>query len=136
VDANTYEALLRSAQDPPVSIPTQTCLPPSPPPGPSELPDVPDHPDRGVVANCETSDSDFIIDRFPGDAGTPITGPDSDSPLSHADSSHNIWAPFQSQCDWEVAHWAKMCGATSSAVDTLLTIPEVRISNELMFQST
>ncbi|KAH9997085.1 hypothetical protein BJV77DRAFT_1059191 [Russula vinacea] len=37
----------------------------------------------------------------------------------------NIWAPFNSQCDWEVAHWAKTHGSTSSTVTGLLTIPEV-----------
>ncbi|KAI9429265.1 hypothetical protein H4582DRAFT_1827220 [Lactarius indigo] len=35
------------------------------------------------------------------------------------------WAPFRSQCDWEVACWAKMRGPSSSAVTELLAIPEV-----------
>jgi hypothetical protein len=37
----------------------------------------------------------------------------------------SIWAPFHSKCDWEIAHWAKMHGPTSSAVMDLLVIPEV-----------
>ncbi|KAF8272272.1 hypothetical protein EI94DRAFT_1862395 [Lactarius quietus] len=37
----------------------------------------------------------------------------------------SIWAPFHSQCDWEIACWAKMCGPTSSALADLLAIPEV-----------
>ena len=38
----------------------------------------------------------------------------------------SIWAPFQSECDWRFAHWAKMRGVTSSALNDLLAIPEVR----------
>ncbi|KAH9169515.1 hypothetical protein EDB89DRAFT_2115055 [Lactarius sanguifluus] len=37
----------------------------------------------------------------------------------------SIWAPFHSQCDWEIALWAKTCGPTSSALTELLRIPEV-----------
>ncbi|KAH8995564.1 hypothetical protein EDB86DRAFT_2763520, partial [Lactarius hatsudake] len=35
------------------------------------------------------------------------------------------WAPFHSQCDWEIALWAKTRGPTSSALTELLRIPEV-----------
>ncbi|KAF8261178.1 hypothetical protein EI94DRAFT_1773493 [Lactarius quietus] len=35
----------------------------------------------------------------------------------------SIWAPFQSQCDWELAYWAKTCRPTASAVTDLLAIP-------------
>ncbi|KAH9014404.1 hypothetical protein EDB84DRAFT_1277679 [Lactarius hengduanensis] len=38
----------------------------------------------------------------------------------------SIWAPFHSQCDWEIALWAKTRGSTSSALTELLQIPEVR----------
>ena len=37
----------------------------------------------------------------------------------------SIWAPFQSQCNWDVAQWAKMHGPTLSAVTELLAIPGV-----------
>jgi hypothetical protein len=37
----------------------------------------------------------------------------------------SVWAPFWTQCDWEVARWAKSCGITLSAVMNLLAIPEV-----------
>ncbi|KAI9440325.1 hypothetical protein H4582DRAFT_1796975, partial [Lactarius indigo] len=35
------------------------------------------------------------------------------------------WAPFRTQCDWEIARWAKLRGPSSSAVADLLAIPEV-----------
>ncbi|KAH9972923.1 hypothetical protein BJV77DRAFT_968508 [Russula vinacea] len=126
-DANTYEALSR-IQDPPASnsitqVPS-TDAPPLPPPPPSD-------PDYGIAASCETV-SPIVVDPFSsGDAGTPIT----DNQLSHVDHDsmqsmrespcQNIWAPFNSQCDWEVTHWAKTHGSTSSAVTGLLAIPEV-----------
>ncbi|KAI9436290.1 hypothetical protein H4582DRAFT_2112156 [Lactarius indigo] len=37
----------------------------------------------------------------------------------------SIWAPFRTQCDWEIARWAKLRGPSSSAVADLLAIPEV-----------
>lgn len=39
-------------------------------------------------------------------------------------SSH--WAPFRSQRDWQIAHWAKTRGPMSSALADLLAIPNVR----------
>lgn len=105
------------------------------------MPDDPDHPDYSIVTGCE--EPAFIVDPFlTADAGAPIAGPDG-SP-SHADSTQdseveserNIWAPFNSQCDWEVAHWVKMSGSTSSAADVLLASSGVSISYNLTHQST
>lgn len=141
-DANTYEALLRF-QDPPVFGPTQACLPQSPVNFSSELPGAPpDHLDSGgVLAGCETTG--FIIEPFSsGNPGAPITGPDTLpghvdlTQQSQESASDSVWAPFRSQCDWEVARWAKMRAPTSSAVDELFAIPEVSNSDELMVQST
>ncbi|KAH9009002.1 hypothetical protein EDB83DRAFT_2509016 [Lactarius deliciosus] len=45
---------------------------------------------------------------------------------SHEDALNtSVWAPFHSQCDWEIALWAKIRGPTSSALTELLQIPEV-----------
>ncbi|KAF8263176.1 hypothetical protein EI94DRAFT_1878699 [Lactarius quietus] len=44
---------------------------------------------------------------------------------THNNLGNSLWAPFWSQCDWEFAHWAKMCGPTSTAVTELLAMPEV-----------
>lgn len=72
--------------------------------------------------------SPVTIDLFPnGRPGAPI----SDTRGSHMDDTssevlgRSIWAPFTSQCDWEVARWAKMRSLKSSAVSDLLAIPEV-----------
>ena len=140
MDANIYEASFHE-QDPPVSIPTQL---PSPLPGPSGLPDTLNCPDHSVVADSGVYCC--IIDPFPGDAGALIAGPDSGSQLSHTDltqdlemqdlPSQNIWAPFQSHSDWQVACWSKMYRATTSAVNVLLAVPEVHISIDSVLQSS
>lgn len=64
-------------------------------------------------------------------AGTPIPGaaphPTTDARYTHAiHGQTNIWAPFQSRNDWEVARWAKLRGKGSSAFNELLAIPGVR----------
>jgi hypothetical protein len=41
------------------------------------------------------------------------------------DSSSNLWAPFSSQLDWEIAKWAKLHGAGSIAFLDLLAIEGV-----------
>ncbi|KAH9169618.1 hypothetical protein EDB89DRAFT_1908390 [Lactarius sanguifluus] len=48
----------------------------------------------------------------------------SDGQLDYTPNT-SIWAPFHSQCDWEIALWAKTRGPTSSALTELLRIPEV-----------
>ena len=40
-------------------------------------------------------------------------------------ASDNIYAPFASKLDWEIARWAKAHGTTSAAVSELLKIPGV-----------
>jgi len=71
-----------------------------------------------------------IIDRFPnGSTGAPISGACGGSSIEDTSSEGlqgSIWAPFSSQCDWEIACWAKMCGLSSSAFSELLAIPKVR----------
>jgi hypothetical protein len=67
-----------------------------------------------------------VIDPFPhGSPGTPISQGTCTDNTDREASDGVIWAPFSSQCDWEVAHWAKMRGPTSSAMADLLAIPEV-----------
>jgi hypothetical protein len=73
--------------------------------------------------------STVVIDRFPSNAaGAPITGiPRGYSTYESCQAalSGSDWAPFRSKRDWEVAQWAKSCGATSTAVSKLLAIPDV-----------
>jgi hypothetical protein len=82
------------------------------------------------VPNAGTSPTVFV-DRFPlGSAGTPIPGI-LQGPLVHDAESNqavgveSVWAPFNSECDWKFARWAKTRGPTSSAVTDLLAIGEV-----------
>ena len=70
-----------------------------------------------------------VTERFPyGNPGAPIDGMQGSTiyELSQQAIGGPVWAPFQSQCDWDVAHWAKMKGPGSSAVTDLLAIPNVR----------
>lgn len=87
------------------------------------------------VPNEETSPI-VIVDHFPlGSVGAPIPGVRQASrqarqgPLAHAldqaTAVESAWAPFISECDWKVAHWAKTRGPTLSAVTDLLAIEEV-----------
>ncbi|KAI9432312.1 hypothetical protein BJY52DRAFT_1132789 [Lactarius psammicola] len=70
------------------------------------------------------------IERFPSEqAGAPIPNLGKGVPgykqLRAILGLGNIWSPFQSQCDWEFAQWAKQRGPTSSAVSELLAIDGV-----------
>ena len=68
--------------------------------------------------------TELVIQRFPfGRPGAPIDGAHQDATVYPGDS---VWAPFRSECDWEVARWAKMEGTSSSAITKLLAIPGVR----------
>jgi hypothetical protein len=73
-----------------------------------------------------------VINRFPfGSPGALFFGPHEISPTNALNASSPAaidgpsWAPFRSECDWKVAHWAKMRGPSSSAMTELLAIPEV-----------
>ena len=77
--------------------------------------------------NAEASSNTFV-DHFPH---VHPSAPLSIEQVSIFESVQNslggsIWVPFQSQVDWEIAHWAKMCGPSSTALMELLAIPEVR----------
>ena len=77
------------------------------------------------VPDAERSQT-VVIDHFPsGNVGAPIPGMARES--NEDTATQSIWAPFVSQCDWEVAHWGKMRGPTSSALTDLLAIGEVHI---------
>ncbi|KAJ3716762.1 hypothetical protein DFJ43DRAFT_1043218 [Lentinula guzmanii] len=78
----------------------------------------------------------IYVQTFGGRAGAPLpsvqhhTARDSRDGYgwykSHIPSSgENIWAPFVSKMDWELAHWAKLRGAGSTAFSDLLAIDGV-----------
>ncbi|KAI9437471.1 hypothetical protein H4582DRAFT_1815428 [Lactarius indigo] len=118
VDADQGHASGVQSSAPP---PSETLWPLTPPPNPP----IRDDSD----GNTTGSWAQVIIDSFPhGIPGTPMPNPfqgQSDY-WSHEDVLHtSVWAPFHSQCDWEIALWAKMRGPTLSALTELLQIPEV-----------
>ncbi|KAI9449055.1 hypothetical protein BJY52DRAFT_1127054 [Lactarius psammicola] len=83
--------------------------------------------------------SSLFIDRFPhGHPGAPVSGTGQASVFeaTHNTTGDLIWAPFRSQCDWEIARWAKMRGPTSTAVTELLAIPEVVDRLGLSYRTT
>ncbi|KAF8261591.1 hypothetical protein EI94DRAFT_1605749 [Lactarius quietus] len=81
-----------------------------------------------------------IVDRFPhGSPGAPITGAAQGTSIYQSSCNvfgTSVWAPFHSQVDWEIAHWAKMRGLSSSAMAELLAIPGVVDKLRLSFGST
>ncbi|KAI9435274.1 hypothetical protein H4582DRAFT_2059536 [Lactarius indigo] len=118
VNADQGHASRVQSSAPPLS---KTLQPLTPPPNPP----IHDNSD----GNTTGSRAQVIIDSFPhGIPGTPMPNPfqgQSDY-WSHEDVLHtSVWAPFHSQCDWEIVLWAKMRGPTLSALIELLQIPEV-----------
>jgi hypothetical protein len=102
-------------------IPSETADSDSPPES-SSIPDEARVPDARPQAPV-------VIDDFPfGSPGAPIDGMHGSSAYESRQESlgGSVWAPFQSECDWRVAHWAKANGITSSAITDLLAIPDVR----------
>ena len=86
---------------------------------------VPDDMEAGIMEAMPT----IVINHFPSaSAGAPIPGMPCGNSIYESQQGtdgDSLWSPFISQCDWLFAHWAKMCGSTSSAVTELLAIPEV-----------
>ena len=67
-------------------------------------------------------------DKYPDhQAGAPMkkTQPGDDNYRAALDNSSNPWATFSSQMDWEIAKWAKLRGAGSTAFSDLLAIEGV-----------
>ncbi|KAJ7190265.1 hypothetical protein GGX14DRAFT_538049 [Mycena pura] len=69
----------------------------------------------GDSAEARFLQKPFVI-KYGGDAGKKVK-----TELEEDE----IWGPFRSQLDWEVARWAKLRGSTSTALTDLLDIPGV-----------
>ena len=126
-DADTFDILRLRPSDAAGAIQETVSIPP-----PEELvppPEDPVPPSVESELNAPEHVSSVIVDRFPfGSPGAPISFAHEGSPMDVTGSGvlrGSIWAPFSSQCDWEIARWAKMRGPTSSAVLDLLSIPKV-----------
>ncbi|KAJ7716704.1 hypothetical protein B0H16DRAFT_1666901 [Mycena metata] len=80
-----------------------------------------------------------IIEKYPGRlAGRPISVPSPSSEENYRSalgnsSQENLYAPFKSKVDWEIAKWAKLRGAGSTAFTDLLNIDGVRDSLDLSY---
>ena len=137
IDADTFETLHLACDGAASVVPEMPRVPPledlvplpedlDPPPEDLALPST-----ESKVNTTEDMPSvtTTIIDCFPnGSAGAPISGACGGSSIEDTGSEGlqgSIWAPFSSQCDWEIARWAKMRGPSSSAFSELLAIPEV-----------
>jgi hypothetical protein len=131
-DADTLELLVNNhsittntEQDCPVEA--QSVVPPVTPP----IEPIPPADSPQLDADAPDLDSPIAIELFPhSNPGAPIPGACQDSGYQRSQEAFGAeacqWAPFRSQCDWEVARWAKMRGPTSSAMEELLAIPGVR----------
>ncbi len=68
-----------------------------------------------------------VVEHFPfGKPGVPIEG----FPVyasSQDTLGGSVYEPFQSECDWAFAHWAKMNGPSASSLTKLFAIPDVRL---------
>ena len=77
--------------------------------------------------------SAVVVEHFTvGKPGAPIPGTRRGQTwydqvrARHGDST---WAPFWSQRDWVVAHWAKIHGAISTVLNEFLAFPEVSVAS-------
>ncbi|KAH9166783.1 hypothetical protein EDB89DRAFT_1910440 [Lactarius sanguifluus] len=125
-DADVWEALVQDAEatvsadqeyasELSAPLPSETLRPSTPPPN-SPIHD-------GSDGNTTDIQARVIVNSFPhGVPSAPM--PAFQGQLDYTPNT-SIWAPFHSQCDWEIALWAKTRGPTSSALMELLRIPEV-----------
>ena len=84
--------------------------------------------DADVWEDTNDAEVKLTIDSFPhGSPGAPIPGAlqGQSEYQSRSVQGASPWAPFQSQCDWDVALWAKTRGPSSTALTELLQYPEV-----------
>jgi hypothetical protein len=120
-DADTYEMLQAQVDHSAAIVPEPV---PTLPSESSTLPSI------QLKTNELDHPPSVIVDQFPHSSpGVPISGAHQGSPMD--DSGHDvlgesIWAPFHSDCNWEIAHWAKMCSPTSSVLTDLLVVPGVQ----------
>ena len=123
MDANVFEIITQNqtsnfldsnltAPDPEQIPSAESAEPPEEPPNPLE-PSSPD--DHAQVV---------VIQFRRGNPGAAINGMQGPS-IYESSQEASVWAPFQSECDWDVAHWAKMRGPSSSALTDLLAMPNV-----------
>ena len=90
----------------------------------------PDQTDVGVQPDMIDSELAATVNMEPfpfGRPGAPIPSraQQPSEPNTQATILGSPWGPFQSQLEWDVAHWVKLRGGSQSAVLELLAIPGV-----------
>jgi len=79
-------------------------------------------------------------DRPDHNAGAPLENATKTSyetyqdALPKANAIPNIWAPFASKIDWEIARWAKLRGPSSTALSELLKVKGVSVLFSVLVQ--
>lgn len=69
----------------------------------------------------------ITVKKFGGRAGEVVAHLDNAGYSSYSGGDEtNLWAPFSSRTDWEVARWAKLRGPGSTSFSELLNIEGVR----------
>ena len=54
--------------------------------------------------------------------------------LPKANTVPNVWAPFASKIDWEIAMWVKLRGPSSTALSELLNVEGVSVLLSVLAQ--
>lgn len=89
-----------------------------------------------VDAHIQLRQSPAYVIPFGGQAGMPCTPPLAGQPTRSGYEAYahqvdpkdtNLYAPFTSRLDWEIAQWAKLRGPGSTAFSDLLAIEEVSL---------
>jgi hypothetical protein len=94
----------------------------------AELESPPENPPNLLEPGSSDPHPEVIVEHFPyRNPGAPISGMPgcSTHESSQGGFGESVWAPFQSECDWRFAHWAKVNKPSSSALTNLLAIPNV-----------
>jgi len=92
---------------------------------------APENPRNLLEPSSADTHSQLVAEHFPyGKPGAPINGMQGSSIYKSSQDALGgaVWSPFQLQCDWDIAYWAKMNRPSCSALTDLLSVPNVRYS--------
>ena len=125
-DADVFEIITQTQTN---VFPDSDLTVPDPEQIPSaELESPPENPPNSFEPGSPDPQPQVVVEHFPhGNPGAPISGMPGCSihESSQGGFGGSVWAPFQSECDWHFAHWAKVNKLSSSALTNLLAIPNV-----------
>ncbi|KAJ3850587.1 hypothetical protein EV368DRAFT_75035 [Lentinula lateritia] len=113
--------------------------------------DVPMQDGKSLLRHLPAHREEIHIERFGDQAGAIVVEYDQEHslPIFHDSKDgflhyeahipgikENKWAPFASHMDWEIAHWAKLCGTGSNAFSELLAIDGVSEALQLSYKNS